>query len=68
MIRHTHELGKENQNCDGNGSLADCPQSTWTAVLLDDGREARFYHGMSVTLPPDATRRMRFIDKAEPIV
>jgi hypothetical protein len=67
IIKHTHNLGKENENCDGNGSLDNCPESTWTEVLLYDGRKARFYHGMSVTMPPDTSQRLRYIDKVEPI-
>ena len=60
MIRHTHKLGKENEKCDGNGSLADCPHSTFTPILYE-GKPARFYHGMSVSLPPNTTQRLRFV-------
>jgi hypothetical protein len=60
MISHVHEIGKENEKCDGKGSLADCPYSTFTSILYE-GKPARFYHGMSVSLPPNTTQRLRYI-------
>jgi hypothetical protein len=63
MISHTHDPHNPNSPIH-KGSLADCPESTWTEIQLDDGRTARFYHGLSVT-PPDTSKRLRFIDCAE---
>ena len=61
MIRHTHN--PHNENCVWHdGSLADCPDSTYTEVALDDGRKARFYHGLSMTPPPATSKRLRLID------
>ena len=67
MISHTHKIGKENEKCDGKGSLADCIHSTFTPILYE-GKPARFYHGMSVTPPPDTSKRLRYIDSVPEIV
>ena len=61
---HTHELVGTNW-CEREGSLADCPYSTWTEVSYDGGK-ARFYHGVSFSSPPDMEHRLklRFVDYA----
>ena len=66
MIKHTHNLDGESSVWH-DGSLADCPDSTYTEIPLEDGRTARFYHGMSVTPPPDTVNRFRRIVDAPAI-
>jgi hypothetical protein len=61
VIRHTHTPYDE--NCVWHdGSLVDCPESTWVSIMLDDGREGRFYNGYSVSPPPPTSKRLRLID------
>src|ERR1700690_4098348 len=66
VIKHTHNLDGESSVWH-DGSLASCPDSTWTEILFED-KPARFYHGMSVTLPPDTTNRFRRIVDAPAII
>ncbi len=59
--RHTHN--PYDDSCVWHeGSLADCPESTWTEIMYE-GKPARFYHGLSVTLPPNTSTRLRLIDQ-----
>ena len=65
IVKHTHSPG-EHSSVWHEGSLAECPDSTWTEIMYE-GKPARFYHGLSVTLPPNTSKRLRLIDKVSPI-
>lgn len=58
MIKHYHE-DKGDETIWHDGSLADCPETKWADVLTCDGKPARLAYGMSVSLPPNHTSRVR---------
>lgn len=52
MIQHYHKDEGE-KTVYHDGSLADCPDTEWDAVVTMDGKPARMARGMSVSIHPE---------------
>lgn len=61
MIKHYHKNDGD-RTVYHDGSLSDCPETEWSDILTIEGKPAKLAVGMSISLPPNTSSRVRYID------